>query len=136
MRISYEKARNLRSGQMIWRVMVHVHVNRFVTPYTERIEAYADAQYFKGKRTHHEDWPGPKSLGQLLNGTYGGYFTTKKQAEAFVQEILDGLHPSIISAAREYGAEMDYMDECMGICNRGFGFYECDLESDYMTDPF
>jgi len=117
MRLSYEKAlKYAKSGRILYRVWGHVHVNRFTNPPTERLEFYSDRQVFKGKRRHKYTGIAAHNL----NGTYGAYFTKKKQADKFAEEIMDGLHPNILAASREWELDCDLMDEAMGI-DRGLG---------------
>ena len=136
MRITTDKAmRTVRSGQVLYRIVVHVNVNRFTTPHTENIVAYPDPQYFKGKRKHvpsrfsTENYDYPTFL---FNGNWApSWFTSRRQAQRFCDEVLNGLHPAIINYSRERDFDMDMMDEGMGICDRGLGYYEDPLEREY-----
>lgn len=121
MKISEEQALSM-VGQTIYMVWGHVHVNRFVTPETERLEFYSRSQLIKN--------------GDSLSGSYGSYFTTPEEADTLASEILAGKHPSLVSQAREYDYECDLMDESMGICDRGLGTYDDPNEDDYPCDIY
>jgi hypothetical protein len=133
MRLSSEKAmKYLRSGHIVWQVWGHAHQNRFVTPHEERLEVYVRSQVLKGKRRHQEHGRQWGQFGHLLNGALGGiYFTKKKEAERFAQEIRDGHHMAIVWDMREDADTFDLLDEELGICDRGMGIYDEHLNYQY-----
>ncbi len=104
-----------RSGRTLYRVWGHPRGNILEH---RPLHMYVDAQTFTGKQKFNPE-------GQInfwrLNGAAGNvWFTKRKEAERYAQEILDGHHPLVESGLREYSHECDLMDESMGI-DRGLG---------------
>lgn len=116
-----------------YRIWGHVHVNRFTRPHTVRNEFYTRRCEYKPARKEALKHAG--SIEEAtLNGTYGGYFDNEAEAKIFVQEILDGKHPGILSEAAERDVALDFMDEALGICDRGLGTFDTDNRGDFELD--
>lgn len=125
MRITTDKAMTTtRSGQQLFRIVVHVNVNRYTHPHTEKVVAYPEVQFFKGKRKHRPSSIDRTNEGRptfLFNGNWApSWFSKRKQAQKMCDEILAGLHNDIVAVARDYDYEMDHLDEAFGI-DRGLG---------------
>lgn len=113
MRLSIEKLKKLRSGNCVWRTLFHVNTEGGIT-------GTVTACHVLGKKTLHwfdawsDEYPRRSSIRMNLKGKTdfhhrnreysvhfledlrgSGCFTSKKQADKFVREVLEGLHPDV-----------------------------------------
>lgn len=115
MRIPFNKLKNLRSGQGVWRVLFSVERDG-------QLSATVHYEVGLGKRVRHvfdkgqptmwtslrfecrrpdplisPDWENYQRRIQFLDDAHGdGAFTKKRQADRYVADVLNGLYPEVV----------------------------------------
>jgi len=112
MRLSYNKLAKLRSGNTVWRVLFLVMRRGEFIPYIEEtvvlgkrvLHRFSDgysSMKMECKRPEmpYYSWEGsgkPATRAHYLADLAGdGCFTSRRQAQRFVDEVMDGRHPEV-----------------------------------------
>lgn len=141
MKLTQKQQMNLRSGQTVYGVWgntpndMYVYCLRFLGTrrclvHRQNIDTYlsfGSEKLYKRIPSYHSHF----ACGR--QGQFGERLWTKRhQAEKFLQEIKDGLHPHLMGWWRARCHSFDEMDEAFGI-DRGLGGV-LDTDEDYFDD--
>lgn len=150
--LSRREVLNLRSGQTVH----SVYGNKSSDLYVRTVTLCGKRSHTRPSLLGVRDWreykcknqyPGPFSMSwwplaqgdrhsdsraSSVGGALGDrYFTTARAATRFMNELKAGLHPLYLEALDDHMAMCDELDEKLGICDRGLGYWE---NRDYAED--